>query len=42
MGQNIRLLCDLLEYADVKNFPGILLFVNFEKTFDTTADDSSL
>ena len=35
IGQNIRLLCDLLEYSDVKNFSGILLFVNFEKAFDT-------
>jgi len=35
IGQNIRLLCDLLEYSNVKNFPGILLFVDFEKAFDT-------
>jgi len=34
IGQNVRLLNDLLEYMDVKNIPGILLFVDFEKAFD--------
>ena len=35
IGQNVRLLIDLMEYTDVKKIPGILLFVDFEKTFDT-------
>ena len=34
-GQNMTLLSDLLEYSDVKNFPGILLSVDSEKAFDT-------
>ena len=35
IGQNVRLLIDLMEYTDVKKIPGILLFVDFEKAFDT-------
>ena len=31
----MRLLSDLLEYSDVKNFPGILLSVDSEKAFVT-------
>ena len=31
----MRLLNDLLEYTDVKKIPGILLFIDFEKAFDT-------
>ena len=34
-GQNIRLLSDVMDYADYKTLPGILLFVDFEKAFDT-------
>ena len=35
IGQNVRLLNDLLEYTDVKKIPGILLFIDSEKVFDT-------
>ena len=35
IGQNVRLLNDLLEYTDVQKIPGILLFIDFEKAFDT-------
>ena len=35
IGENVRLLNDLLEYTDVQNIPGILLFIDFEKAFDT-------
>ena len=35
IGQNVRLLIDLMEYTDVKKIPGILLFVDFEKAFET-------
>ena len=30
-----RLLSDIMEFSDSKNFQGILLFVDFEKAFDT-------
>ena len=35
IGQNIRLLCDIMELSDTKKSQGIFLFVDFEKAFDT-------
>ena len=35
IGQNIRLLDDLMNFIDVNKIPGILLFIDFEKAFDT-------
>ena len=35
IGSNIRLLSDIMEFSDSKKNPGILLFVDFEKAFDT-------
>ena len=35
IGQNIRLLSDLMEYTDVKKISGILLFIDFEKAFNS-------
>ena len=35
IGQNIRLLSDIMEFSDSKKFQGIFLFVDFEKAFDT-------
>ena len=35
IGQNIRLLCDLLEQTERENIPGILLQLDFRKAFDT-------
>ena len=35
MGQNIRLLSDIMEYVDAKNTSGLLLFIDFEKAFDS-------
>ena len=35
IGQNIRLLSDIMDYTDAMKSPGILLFVDFEKAFDT-------
>ena len=35
IGQNIRLLSDIMEFSDTKKFQGIFLFVGFEKAFDT-------
>ena len=33
--QNVRLLNDSMGYTDAKKIPGILLFIDFEKAFDT-------
>ena len=35
IGENIRLLSDIIDYADENDFPGILFFADFEKAFDT-------
>ena len=35
IGQNIRLLDGLMNFTDVNKIPGILLFIDFEKAFDT-------
>ena len=34
IGQNKRILNDLIKYSDTKNLSGILLFIDFEKAFD--------
>ena len=36
IGQNVRLLIDRMEYTDVKKIPGIFLFIDFQKAFDST------
>ena len=35
IGQNIRLLSDIMEYLDAKKSSGLLLFIDFEKAFDS-------
>ena len=35
IGQNGRLLNDIIEYTEAKNLPGILLLIDFRKVFDT-------
>ena len=35
IGQNVPLLNDIMEYTEAKNLPGILLFIDFRKAFDT-------
>ena len=35
IGQNIRLLYDLLEQTELESIPGILLQLHFRKAFDT-------
>ena len=35
IGQNVRLLCDIMEYSDTNKLPGILLFRDFKKAFDS-------
>ena len=35
VGENITLLNSILSYTDIENIPGLLLFIDFEKAFDT-------
>ncbi len=35
IGENIRTISDLIDYTSLKNTPGILLLIDFEKAFDT-------
>ena len=35
IGENIRLIDSVINYAATKNIPGLLLFLDFEKAFDT-------
>ena len=35
IGENIRLIDSVINYTKAKNMPGLLLFLDFEKTFDT-------
>ena len=35
IGDNIRLIYDLIDYLNVKNLPGMLLCLDFEKAFDS-------
>ena len=35
IGENIRLINNVIDYAEKQNIPGLLLFVDFEKAFDT-------
>ncbi len=35
MGENTRLLYDIMHYLEVRSLPGMLLLVDFEKAFDT-------
>ena len=39
IGENTRLLYDLMQIAEEKNLPGLLLFVDFEKAFDSLSWD---
>jgi len=34
IGQNVRLVSDIMEYTDTTKIAGIFLFVDFEKAFD--------
>jgi len=38
IGQNIRLLDDLINFTGANKIPGILLFIDFKKTFDTVGN----
>ena len=35
IGENIRLINSIIQYATEKNIPGLLLFIDFEKAFDS-------
>lgn len=35
IGENIRTIFDLITFTNNKNFPGLILLVDFEKAFDT-------
>ena len=35
IGENIRLVDNIINYASEKNIPGLLLFIDFEKAFDS-------
>ena len=35
IGENIRLISDVIELHEEKNLPGMLLFSDFEKAFDS-------
>ena len=35
IGKNVRLIDSIITYAESQNIPGILLFIDFEKAFDT-------
>ena len=35
ISENIRSVLDIMDYTKIKNLPGILLFIDFEKAFDS-------
>ena len=35
IGENTRLIYDLMDYTEENNVPGLLLLIGFEKAFDT-------
>ena len=37
IGENVRLIYDILSYTNSHNVPGLLLFIDFEKAFDSIA-----
>lgn len=35
IGENVRLIYDIMKYVEDKNIPGMLLLIDFEKAFDS-------
>ena len=35
IGENIRLINDIIDFTENKNLEGLLIFLDFEKAFDT-------
>ena len=39
IGENIRLLYDIMMYTDINDIPGLLLLIDFEKAFDSISHE---
>ena len=39
IGENVRLISDIMNYTEENNIPGIALFIDFRKAFDTIERD---
>ena len=37
IGENIRIIYDLLHFTEVENIPGLILLIDFEKAFDSVS-----
>ena len=35
IGENVRIIEDILSYTTTKHIPGLLILIDFEKSFDT-------
>ena len=35
IGENTRLICDIMQYTEQHEIPGLLVLINFEKAFDS-------
>ena len=35
MGENIRLVYDIMSYTKIKQLPGLVMLIDFEKAFDS-------
>ena len=41
IGENVCLILDIMSYTDKKNMPGVVLFIDFRKAFDTIVNGIS-
>lgn len=37
IGENTRLIYDLMNFTEINNIPGLLIFIDFEKAFDSVS-----
>ena len=37
IGENTRLIYDIMQYTEDNNIPGVLIMIDFEKAFDTVS-----
>ena len=35
IGERVRAIVDIMEYTENENIPGLLIFIDFQKAFDT-------